>query len=155
MNSDIDKIEKLRSELHYHNYLYYNLNKPIISDFEFDNKLKTLIELEKKNPIFFDNNSPSQRVGGSISDSFKTIVHKEPMYSLSNTYNKEEVFKWEERLIKILGDKNYELNLNAVPPISIVLVGLQGSGKTTTTAKLAKYLQSNHKKTIMRTIFPF
>ena len=108
MNSDIDKIEKLRSELHYHNYLYYNLNKPIISDFEFDNKIKTLIELEKKNPIFFDKNSPSQRVGGSISDSFKTIVHKEPMYSLSNTYNKDEVFKWEERLIKILGDQKID-----------------------------------------------
>ena len=48
MNSDLEKIEKLRSELHYHNYLYYNLNKPVISDFEFDNRLKNLIELEKK-----------------------------------------------------------------------------------------------------------
>jgi len=105
MNSDIEKIEKLRSELHYHNYLYYNLNKPVISDFEFDNRLKNLIELEKNNPLFFDKNSPSQRVGGSISDSFKTIIHKKPMYSLSNTYSKEEVFKWEERLIKILGDQ--------------------------------------------------
>ncbi len=105
MNSDLEKIKKLRSELHYHNYLYYNLNKPIISDFEFDNKLKNLIKLEKNNPIYFDKNSPTQRVGGSISESFKTIIHNEPMYSLSNTYNKEEVFKWEERLIKILGDK--------------------------------------------------
>ena len=105
MNSDLEKIEKLRSELHYHNYLYYNLNKPVISDFEFDNRLKNLIELEKNNPLFFDKNSPSQRVGGSISDSFKTIIHKKPMYSLSNTYSKEEVFKWEERLIKILGDQ--------------------------------------------------
>ena len=105
MNSDLEKIEKLRSELHYHNYLYYNLNKPVISDFEFDNRLKNLIELEKDNPLFFDKNSPSQRVGGSISDSFRTIIHKKPMYSLSNTYSKEEVFKWEERLIKILGDQ--------------------------------------------------
>ena len=105
MNSDLEKIEKLRSELHYHNYLYYNLNKPVISDFEFDDRLKNLIELEENNPLFFDKNSPSQRVGGSISDSFKTIIHKKPMYSLSNTYSKEEVFKWEERLIKILGDQ--------------------------------------------------
>ena len=105
MNSDLEKIENLRSELHYHNYLYYNLNKPVISDFEFDNRLKNLIELEENNPLFFDKNSPSQRVGGSISDSFKTIIHKKPMYSLSNTYSKEEVFKWEERLIKILGDQ--------------------------------------------------
>ena len=105
MNSDLEKIEKLRSELHYHNYLYYNLNKPVISDFEFDNRLKNLIELENNNPLFFDKNSPSQRVGGSISDSFKPIIHKKPMYSLSNTYSKEEVFKWEERLIKILGDQ--------------------------------------------------
>ena len=105
MNSDLEKIENLRSELHYHNYLYYNLNKPVISDFEFDDRLKNLIELEENNPLFFDKNSPSQRVGGSISDSFKTIIHKKPMYSLSNTYSKEEVFKWEERLIKILGDQ--------------------------------------------------
>ena len=63
MNSDLEKIKKLRSELHYHNYLYYNLNKPIISDFEFDNKLKNLIELEENNPVFFDKNSPTQRVG--------------------------------------------------------------------------------------------
>ncbi len=105
MKTDLEKIKKLRDELHYHNYLYYNLNKPIISDFEFDNKLKDLIDLEKKNPLFLDKNSPSQRVGGSTSNSFKTNIHKKPMYSLSNTYNKEEVFKWEERLIKILGDK--------------------------------------------------
>ena len=105
MNNDLEKIKKLRDELHHHNYLYYNLNKPVISDFEFDNKLENLIDLEKKNPLFLDKNSPSQRVGGSTSNSFKTIIHKKPMYSLSNTYNKEEVFKWEERLIKILGDK--------------------------------------------------
>ena len=71
MNSDLEKIKKIRSELHYHNYLYYNLNKPIISDFEFDNKLKNLIKLEENNPIYFDKNSPTQRVGGSISESFK------------------------------------------------------------------------------------
>ena len=74
MNTDLEKIKKLRDELHYHNYLYYNLNKSIISDFEFDNKLKDLIDLEKKNPLFLDKNSPSQRVGGSTSNSFKTIA---------------------------------------------------------------------------------
>jgi len=103
MNSDFKKINKLRDELHHHNYLYYNLNSSIISDFEFDKKLKDLIDLEKKNPLFVDKNSPSQRVGGLTSNSFKTIIHNKPMYSLSNTYNKEEVFKWEERVLKILG----------------------------------------------------
>jgi len=100
-----ERISFLRKEISNHNHAYYVLDSPKISDFEFDNRLKNLIELEKNNPLFFDKNSPSQRVGGSISDSFKTIIHKKPMYSLSNTYSKEEVFKWEERLIKILGDQ--------------------------------------------------
>ena len=80
MDSDLEKIKKLRDELHHHNYLYYNLNEPVISDFEFDNKLKDLIDLEKKNPLFLDKNSPSQRVGGSTSNSFKTIIHKKGVF---------------------------------------------------------------------------
>ncbi len=108
MNSDLDKINKLRQELHHHNYLYYNLSKPIISDFEFDKKLRDLILLEEKYPFYSDKNSPSQRVGGDISESFNTIIHKKPMFSLSNTYNKEEVLKWEERLFKILGNEKIE-----------------------------------------------
>jgi len=108
MNSDLEKIKKLRDELHHHNYLYYNLNRPTISDFEFDDKLKDLIFLETKYPSFIDKNSPSQRVGGATSNLFNTIIHKKPMYSLSNTYNKEEVFKWEERLLKIVGDEKID-----------------------------------------------
>ena len=82
MNSIQNQIEDLRNELHQHNYSYYVLDKPIISDFDFDKKLKRLIDLEEKYPEYFDTNSPSQRVGGSISKSFDTVTHEYPMLSL-------------------------------------------------------------------------
>ena len=103
--SDIrKKINFLRNELHNHNQRYYVEDNPILTDLEFDLMLKELIELEAENPQFFDPNSPTQRVGGSITKSFKSSSHGYPMYSLSNTYTKDEIIKWEERILKILGD---------------------------------------------------
>ncbi|MDC1031472.1 NAD-dependent DNA ligase LigA [Flavobacteriaceae bacterium] len=100
-----NQIEALRQELHDHNHRYYILDEPIISDYEFDQLLQTLQDLEKKYPDFSDPNSPTKRVGGGITKSFETVPHKYPMYSLSNTYSKEELLQWEERLKKALGEE--------------------------------------------------
>ncbi|WP_348812691.1 NAD-dependent DNA ligase LigA [Flavobacterium maritimum] len=97
-------IQKLREELNQHNYNYYVLDKPTISDFEFDLKLKQLQDLENKHPEFFDENSPSQRVGGTITKNFQTVTHEYRMYSLDNSYSKEELVDWEKRIQKVLGD---------------------------------------------------
>ena len=97
-------IQTLREELNQHNYNYYVLDKPIISDYEFDVKLKQLQELENKYQEYFDESSPTQRVGGSITKNFKTITHDYRMYSLDNSYSKEELLDWEKRIQKVLGD---------------------------------------------------
>jgi len=99
-----DEIELLRKELRVHNYKYYVLAEPLISDYEFDMKLKALQELEEANPEYYDPNSPTQRVGGSVTKNFETVVHAFRMYSLDNSYSREEVLEWEKRIRKILGD---------------------------------------------------
>nr|WP_314897568.1 NAD-dependent DNA ligase LigA [uncultured Flavobacterium sp.] len=97
-------IQTLREELNQHNYNYYVLDKPIISDYEFDLKLKQLQDLENKYPEYFDENSPTQRVGGTITKNFQTVPHVHRMYSLDNSYSKEELIDWEKRLQKVLGN---------------------------------------------------
>jgi DNA ligase (NAD+) len=97
-------IQKLREELNQHNYNYYVLDTPTISDFEFDIKLKQLQELENKHPEYFDENSPTQRVGGTITKNFETVSHEYRMYSLDNSYSKEDLIDWEKRVQKVLGD---------------------------------------------------
>ncbi len=103
-----NKIKALREALRQHNYSYYVLDEPSISDYEFDIRLKELQELETKHPEFFDPNSPSQRVGGEITKNFNTITHKNRMYSLDNSYSKEDILDWETRIQKILGDVDLE-----------------------------------------------
>jgi DNA ligase (NAD+) len=98
------KIQTLRNELNQHNHNYYVLDKPTISDFEFDHLLKELQELEAQHPEFFDENSPSQRVGGSVTKNFNTVVHEHRMYSLDNSYSTEDLMDWENRIQKILGN---------------------------------------------------
>jgi len=98
------RIEELRSELHHHNYLYYVLDKPEISDYDFDQKLKELEKLEEEHPEFFDENSPTQRVGGQVTKNFKTVVHNERMYSLSNSYSKEDMEDWVKRIRKTVDE---------------------------------------------------
>ena len=106
MSSIQQNIENLRDELHLHNYNYYVLDKPVISDFEFDMKLKDLINLENQYPEFNDNNSPSIRVGGSVIKNFNTVVHDFPMYSLDNSYSKDDLEQWNDRVFKNIGDEN-------------------------------------------------
>lgn len=102
------KIKTLREELRKHNYSYYVLDEATISDYEFDLKLKELQELELKHPEFYDANSPTQRVGGEITKNFNTLTHKNRMYSLDNSYSKEDILDWEKRIQKILGDVDME-----------------------------------------------
>jgi DNA ligase (NAD+) len=98
-----DQIKQLREELRQHNTNYYVLDAPTISDYEFDLKLKELEALEAKHPEFFDANSPTQRVGGTITKNFQTVIHKNRMYSLDNSYSKEDLLDWEKRVLKGLG----------------------------------------------------
>ncbi|CAL2083583.1 NAD-dependent DNA ligase LigA [Tenacibaculum sp. 190524A05c] len=103
-----EKIESLREELNKHNYNYYVLDNATISDYEFDIKLKELEKLEEEHPEFFDENSPTQRVGGQITKNFNTITHKNRMYSLDNSYSKEDLLDWEKRIQKMLGTTEVE-----------------------------------------------
>ena len=102
--SVLDTIKNLRDELNQHNYNYYVLDNPTISDFEFDQKLKHLQDLETQHPEFFDENSPTQRVGGTITKNFETVQHEFRMYSLDNSYSIEDLQDWETRIQKVLGD---------------------------------------------------
>ncbi|KGO88596.1 DNA ligase [Flavobacterium rivuli WB 3.3-2 = DSM 21788] len=96
-------IQALREELNQHNYNYYVLDNATITDLEFDLKLKELQVLEDKHPEYFDEDSPTQRVGGGITKNFNTIAHETRMYSLDNSYSKEELLEWEKRVQKGLG----------------------------------------------------
>lgn len=98
-----EKISALRRELREHNYNYYVLDKPVISDYEFDMKLKQLRQWEEAHPEFYDPTSPTQRVGGEVTKQFNTVSHDFPMYSLENSYSREEVLDWEKRIHRILG----------------------------------------------------
>lgn len=99
-----ETIQDLRTELNQHNYNYYVLDNATISDYDFDIKLKELQDLENKHPEFFDENSPTQRVGGTVTKNFKTIAHQFRMYSLDNSYSKEDLIDWENRIQRVLGN---------------------------------------------------
>ena len=106
------QINKLREELRTHNHNYYVLDNPIISDFNFDTKLKDLQSLEEQYPEFYDANSPTLRVGGEITKNFKTVVHEYRMYSLDNSYSKDDLLDWETRIKKLVdGEIQYTCEL--------------------------------------------
>ncbi len=99
-----EKIESLRRELEQHDYNYYVLSTPIISDFEYDQKMRELQDLEKKHPEYFDPNSPTQRVGSDIASGFEQVAHVYPMLSLGNTYSMGEVKDFYNRVQKGLNE---------------------------------------------------
>lgn len=109
MNEIQNTIQKLREELNEHNYKYYVLSMPEISDQEFDRKMAELQSLEKQYPEFFDPNSPTQRVGNDHSNQFEQVYHKRPMLSLGNTYSKEDVQEFYERTKKALYGEPFEI----------------------------------------------
>ncbi len=104
-----EQIEALRAELHQHNYNYYVLNAPVISDKEFDDKLRLLQDLEQRHPELYDANSPTMRVGSDLSKDFKQVTHKYPMLSLGNTYSESEVSVFYNRVKEWLNGEDFEI----------------------------------------------
>jgi DNA ligase (NAD+) len=122
------EIDKLRKELERHNRLYYLDAKPEISDFEFDTLMRELQNLEAKYPEYWDENSPTQRVGGAPIESFATVIHEPPMLSIENAYSLDELREWDERVRRGLGqdDVEYEAELK-IDGVSISLLYENGS----------------------------
>ena len=110
MNAQEEVLE-LREELRKHNHSYYVLSKPTISDYDFDMKLSKLHKLEQENPSLSSPDSPTQRVGGDITEKFEKVAHSSPMLSLSNSYNKEDIQEWAERAVKLTGNEELEYTL--------------------------------------------
>lgn len=102
------QIESLRKELREHNHNYYVLDNPTISDYDFDMKLKDLQALEDQHPEFHDPTSPTLRVGGMVTKNFETVAHEQRMYSLDNSYSKEDLEDWEKRIQRVLGGVEVE-----------------------------------------------
>jgi DNA ligase (NAD+) len=95
------RIEKLKKELQYHGYRYYVLDSPVISDVEYDRMLKELISLESEHPQFKTPDSPSQRVGGAVSEKFSRVAHPRPVLSLANAFSPEDLISWYERILRL------------------------------------------------------
>lgn len=104
-----DRIQQLRAELHQHNHRYYVENAPVISDQEFDALMHELIELESKHPELYDPNSPTQRVGSDLQNDFASFAHQYPMLSLGNTYNRDDVRDFYERVQQGLEGQDFEI----------------------------------------------
>ena len=103
------RIEQLRCELHEHNYRYYVLNQPSISDYDFDQLMHELQQLEARHPEMADPNSPTQRVGSDLQSEFRQVAHKYPMLSLANTYSEQDVRDWYDSVSRGLGGEPFEV----------------------------------------------
>ena len=117
-----EEIEKLREQLHQHNYNYYILNQPTISDYDFDQMMHRLEDLETFYPQYADANSPTQRVGSDLNQSFRQVPHKYPMLSLSNTYNEADVRDFYERVRNGLEGENFEIVAELKLSISLTYI---------------------------------
>lgn len=115
-----EEAKRLREDIEYHNYRYYVLSQPVISDEEYDKLMKRLIELEEKYPELKTPDSPTQRVGGQPTGSFETIQHSEPMLSLDNTYSEKEIINFDERVRKLVGEVEYVAEIK-IDGVSIAL----------------------------------
>ena len=107
----LEQILRLRKELNEHNYRYYVLNDPLISDYDFDRKMRELQELEAAYPQYDDPNSPSHRVGSDLTGEFATVAHRYPMLSLSNTYSPDEMHEFCDRVAREVGETEYVCEL--------------------------------------------
>ena len=103
------RIEQLRKELHEHNYRYYVLNQPVVSDQDFDFMMHELQDLEQRHPEMADPNSPTQRVGSDLNQEFQQVAHKYPMLSLANTYSEQDVKEWYDSVRKGLNGEDFEV----------------------------------------------
>lgn len=138
-NEIISKVKKLREELRYHSYLYYVLDKPEISDFEFDKMYRELVDFESKYPELITPDSPTQRVGGKATGDFKKVEFKKPMLSLSNAFNGKELIEFDKGVKETLNTDNIEyitelkidgLSMNLIYEEGKLIRGLtRGDGK--------------------------
>lgn len=138
-NEIISKVKKLREELRYHSYLYYVLDKPEISDFEFDKMYRELVDFESKYPELITQDSPTQRVGGKATGDFKKVEFKKPMLSLSNAFNGKELIEFDKGVKETLNTDNIEyitelkidgLSMNLIYEEGKLIRGLtRGDGK--------------------------
>ncbi|MCG8476027.1 MAG: NAD-dependent DNA ligase LigA [Cytophagales bacterium] len=103
-----EEIQQLREQLHYYNEQYYQKHKSVVSDLEFDQLLEKLQQLEQEHPELADANSPTARVGGTVTKDFETVTHRLPMLSLGNTYSTEDLMDFDSRVKKALGHDEYE-----------------------------------------------
>lgn len=103
-----EKIKLLTQKLNHYNYMYYQKDTSLVTDFEFDTLLKQLVELEKSNLSLIQPDSPTQRVGGTVTKEFETVEHQYPMLSLGNTYSEEDLIDFNERVTKVLGTSDFE-----------------------------------------------
>ncbi len=122
-----DRIDELRRELDYHNYRYYVLDDPVVSDAEYDRLMAELVALEEKHPEFMNPNSPTQRVGAKPLEEFKTVSHTVPMLSLQNAMEQDELVEFDKRVKKLLGvtDVDYVMEVK-VDGLAVELVYLYG-----------------------------
>ncbi|MDO4379019.1 MAG: NAD-dependent DNA ligase LigA [Erysipelotrichia bacterium] len=112
MNEDIkEKIEDLRKQINQYNYEYYVQDNPTVSDYEYDLLIKELKDLEDKHPEYYDINSPTNRVGGPVADGFEKVVHTRNMLSLGNSYNKEDIMAFHQRIVEEVGPVEYVVEL--------------------------------------------
>src|SRR3989338_7970119 len=102
------EIERLRERIRHHDYLYYVLSQPEVSDKEYDDLMRRLKDLEEEYPQFKTDNSPTVRISGGILEGFKTVKHKQKMLSLDNTYSFQELKDWVKRVHKGLGSEKVE-----------------------------------------------
>jgi len=102
------RVDALRDKIRHHEYLYYFLDKPEISDQEFDRLMQELKDLEAENPSLITPDSPTQRVGGKPREGFVKVRHSSPMLSLDNTYSEEELRAWERRVHELSGRKDVD-----------------------------------------------
>ena len=112
MNNIEEQIKRLTEEINQHNYNYYMLDNPTISDYDFDQLLNQLIQLEKQYPEYAQPDSPTQRVGGSVTKQFRTVKHVFPMLSLGNTYSEEDLLDFDRRIHELVnGEVEYVCEL--------------------------------------------
>ena len=107
--TETERILQLRQQLHEHNHRYYVLNKPVISDQEFDFLMHELQDLEARHPELYDANSPSVRVGSDITKEFRQVTHRYPMLSLANTYNEQDIEEWYNQVKRGLEGEDFEI----------------------------------------------
>ena len=126
-----ERIAELRSEIHYHDYLYYNLSQPEIGDSQYDARLNELRELERDFPTLITKNSPTQRVSGTPSRGFAPVVHRQPMLSLGNVFNADDLRAWHRRAASVVGRTDFKMVCEPkIDGLAISLVYLNGELET-------------------------